>query len=109
MRRATSSNASSQPTRRPAVARAAQRLLQAIGVVVQVLERGRLRADVALAEGVVVVTADGADALALHLDAEPAHGLAEVAGAEVDPGLGHDASDPSSGAGLPRPLTPALY
>ena len=44
----------------------------------------------------------------LDLDAQAAHGLAEVAGAEVDPGLGHDA-DPNSGAGLRRLLTATSY
>ena len=84
-------------------------MLLAVRVDVHVLERRRLGAEEALAERVVRVAADGADALALHLDAEPAHGLAEIAGAVVDSGLGHDGPDPSSGAGLPRPLTPRPY
>jgi hypothetical protein len=44
-----------------------------IRVDVDVLERGGLRAEEAAAEGVVRVAADGADVLALELDAEPAH------------------------------------
>ena len=79
---------------RPAVAGTAERVLLAVRIEVHVLERGRLGAEVALAERVLRVAADGADALVLHLDAQPAHGLAEVAGAVVDAGLGHDGRGP---------------
>ena len=92
---------------RPAVARAPERVLLAVGVDVHVLERGGLRAEKAPAEGVIRVAPDGADPLALHLDAEPAHGFTQVAGSKVEAGLGHGATDPNSGAGLPAPLTPA--
>ena len=45
---------------------------------------GALRADVALAPDVVVVGADLGDAVALDVDLEAAHGLAERAGSVVD-------------------------
>ena len=67
----------------PAVGGAPHGAAQAVRVRVDVLERGRLRADVAAAEGVLFVAADRDDAVALDLDLDPAHGFAEVAGAVV--------------------------
>ena len=62
---------------------------QAVGVLVEVLEGDRLRAEVAAAERVVLVAADREDVGAVRLDLDAAHGFAEVAGAEVGAGDGH--------------------
>ena len=67
----------------PVGAAPAQRPAQPIRVLVQVLERHRLGADVAAAERIVVVAPDREDAIALDADGDAAHRLAEVAGAEV--------------------------
>ena len=69
----------------PAVAAPPDRAPQAVGVVVDVLERHRLRADVAAAEGIVLVAANGEDALAVVLDGDAADGFAEGADPEVGP------------------------
>ena len=68
----------------PSVAVAAHRLLQPVRVVVQVLERGGLRADVTFAEHVFVVAADREDSFAFDLDFDAAHRFTEVAGPSVD-------------------------
>jgi hypothetical protein len=46
---------------------------------VELLERHRLGADVPAAEGIRLIAADGGDAACLHLGADAAHGLVEVA------------------------------
>jgi hypothetical protein len=70
-----------------------ERGAQAVGVVVQLAERGALRADVALAPHIVLVRADLCDAAVLHGDLEAAHRLTERAGVDVDSiaGLAHSA------------------
>ena len=79
----------------PAPAIAQQRRAQPIGVVVQLTERRALGTDVAPAPDVGVVGADALHLAALHLHPQPAHGLAEGAGSDVDSvcgcsgGLGH--------------------
>ena len=67
----------------PLVAVAHHRRPQAVGVVVELAERRALGAEVALAPHVGAVAADAHDALALGLDLEAAHGLAQRAGSKV--------------------------
>lgn len=67
----------------PTIAAAPERSAQAIGVVMELCERRAFRANVTLAENIVPVAADGDDAITIELDGEPAHGLAQVAGAKV--------------------------
>ena len=57
-----------------------ERLADAVGVMMQIGEGRRLRADVAAAEGIVGVAADGADAWAVDVDQQAAHRLAERTG-----------------------------
>ena len=70
--------------RLPAIGRAPHRLAQPVGIVVQVLQGHRLGADMAAAERVLPVAADGDDLVAAVVDLDPAHRLAEVARAMVD-------------------------
>ena len=56
--------------RLPAIADAAHGLLQAIRVIVEVLERGSFGTDVTAAEDVVLVASDGDDLLAFDFDFE---------------------------------------
>ncbi len=67
----------------PRVAVAAHRALQSIRIVMQIRERGALRADVAAAERIGVVAAHRSDALAVDLDREPAGCLAQRTAREV--------------------------
>ena len=62
---------------------AAKRTTQPVGIFVQILEGDGLRTDVAAAQGVVVITADLRDPSVRSLDDDPAHRLAEMAGAMV--------------------------
>ena len=57
---------------------------QPVGIVVNVDERHRLRADVAAAEGVGRIAADADDLVPARADLEAADGLAQVAGAIGD-------------------------
>jgi len=66
-----------------AVLLAAHRVPEPVRVFVDVLERDRLRAQVAPAQRIVAVAADPQDPAALVLDGEPADGFAQVAGAVV--------------------------
>jgi len=70
--------------RHPAITDAADRLLQTIGIVVEVFECRRLRADVALAEDIVVVATYREDLFPLELDFDSTHRLAKVAGTAVN-------------------------
>ena len=63
----------------PACTDAANRTSQAVGVVVDVLVRGPLRADVAAAEGIVPIAADREDLPSGRLDLEPADRVAQIA------------------------------
>ncbi|CRQ80221.1 hypothetical protein PAERUG_E5_London_17_VIM_2_12_12_04692 [Pseudomonas aeruginosa] len=79
--------------RLPLAADPAQRLAQAVGVVLDVLQGHRLGTDMAAAEAVLRVALDRADPrhaalVALGLDGEPADGLAEMARTVVE-GLAH--------------------
>ncbi len=67
----------------PPRAPAAQRPAQPVGVVLDVLQGDRLGTDVAAAERIVPVAADGHDPLAGELDLDAADRLAQVAGAVV--------------------------
>jgi hypothetical protein len=60
----------------PRAALALQRVAQAIGVLVQVFQRSGLGADVAAAGRVSLVALDLANAPAVHVDGNPATGLA---------------------------------
>ena len=66
-----------------ALAPAHERGAQAVGIFVQLAERGPLRTDVPAAPDVVLVRPDLRDGPALYGHAEPAHGLAERAGLHV--------------------------
>jgi hypothetical protein len=66
-----------------AVVPAHHRLAQPVGIVVQVAERRPLGAEVPLGPHVVTVGADQLDPLAAHVDLQPAHRLAQRAGAQV--------------------------
>ena len=57
-----------------------ERLAQAIGIGVELLQRVRFRADVAGAEDVVAIAADVFDLASAHRDGEPAGGFTERAG-----------------------------
>src|SRR5690606_19535303 len=71
-----------RPRRRlEAVAPAHEGLAQAVGVLVQVLERGPLRAQVAVAEHVEAVAPDADDLAVADGDVEAAAGLAQRTGA----------------------------
>jgi hypothetical protein len=56
--------------------------LQPVRVGLELAEQGPLRAQVAAAEHVELVTADRDDAVTLHLEAQPAGGLAQRAGSD---------------------------
>ena len=80
-----------------------QRPAQAVGVLVQLLERAALRADEPVAEHVVAVAADAHHLLARpHRDLQSARGLAQRAGADDGAVLrrGLDGGHPPT---LPRP------
>src|SRR5262245_3232896 len=66
----------------PRVAGALERAADSVGVVVEVLEGDGLGADVAAAEGVIVVAADAEDLAVLVLDGDTAVGFTEAAGGE---------------------------
>src|SRR5690606_33338389 len=63
--------------RLPRRADAAHRLLQAVGVGVEVLQREHLRADVPAAEGVELVSANRDHPVPIDVDVDPTHRLAE--------------------------------
>lgn len=85
----------------PSVLGATDRMAQPVGVGVDVLERDRLGAHVATAEGVVVVATDGGDLfIVVHGHDDAAHGLAETAGALV--GARHDELRSIGDRGLAR-------
>ena len=65
------------------------------GIVVQVFEGRRLRADVSAAEDVVLVAADRHDLIAVDLDLDAAHRFAEVAGSVVGGGASIERIYPS--------------
>jgi hypothetical protein len=67
----------------PAGGGAPDGLAEPVRVLMEILERDGLGADVALAERILLIASDGGDATTSGLDAQSAHGLAEVAGAEV--------------------------
>ena len=67
----------------PLVAVADHRHADAVGVVVQFAERGALRAEEALAPHIGAVAAHPRDPVAVGLDLQAAHRLAQRAGAEV--------------------------
>ena len=64
--------------------RRTHRRAQAIGILVQVLQRGAFGADETAAEDVIVVAADAGYPIAAQRDREPAGGFAERAVAIVD-------------------------
>ena len=78
-----------------------QRTAQAIGILVQLLERGALGTDEPVAEHVLSVASDAHDLVAPQRDLEPAGRLAEGAGAER--GAGRPASVMASS--VPHPVT----
>ena len=82
-RSATRAKASSQPISRHSLPDAPQRAAQPVRIGVHVEERIALGADVAAAEGIGRVAADGDDRLAFVLDLEAADRLAQGAGAEA--------------------------
>lgn len=63
--------------RLPTIADPAHRALQAIGIFVQVLQRKGFGADVTAAEGVTLVATDGDHPIALDVDLDSTHRLAE--------------------------------
>ncbi len=73
----------------PLIAAAAHRVAQAIGVVLDVLQRHCLRTDMAAAEAVEVVALDRKDALAFGLDGQAADGFAQVTGTVMDADVAH--------------------
>ena len=82
-------------------------LAQPVRVVVQMPERGALRAQEAVAPHVVAVGADATHLVAFHLDLEAAHGLTERTGAVVHGAGGHGVPPvgqdrPFAGAGALR-------
>jgi hypothetical protein len=68
----------------PGLAVAHQGSSQAVGIVVEVADGRALGAQVAPAPGVVAVGPDELDLVAGHVDLQPAHRLAQRAGAQVD-------------------------
>jgi len=78
-------------------AHAPHRGAQPVGIVVELGQRRRLGADVAAAERVVVVAADRDDPLALDLDRDAAHRLAEMTGPEVRGHAGNHTLPPPRG------------
>ena len=68
----------------PVIALPAKGTLQAIRVAVEILESDCLRTDMPLAQRVLGVAAYRDDAVALKMDFDAAHGLAEIAGSVVD-------------------------
>ena len=82
----------------PAASDATYRSCQPIRILIQVFQRGCFRAHISSAEDVALVAANRYDVLAVDLDLEAAHRLAQVAGAVVDGLLSaHAASIPRSG------------
>ncbi|EAU66865.1 conserved hypothetical protein [Stigmatella aurantiaca DW4/3-1] len=88
----------------PSARGALHRVAQPVRVLVQVLERHRLGADVSPAERILGVPADGGDAASFHFDANPTHGLTKVACAEVSlcSGGGRHGPEPTPAHGLPE-------
>ena len=60
------------------------RLVQAVGIILQVGNRGCLGTDMATAEHMVGIAPDRQDLAPLHLDQDAAIGFADMAGAGVD-------------------------
>ena len=85
MRRSISSNAAAQEISSQPSARAPQRPAQPVGVLVQVLERDGLRADVPATQHVVAVRLDREHLAVAVLDDDAAHRLAETAGPVMQP------------------------
>ena len=68
----------------PTLRSAADRIFQAVFIVVKISERSSLRANVAAAEGIVFVTADIEALVARGCDLDPADRFAEIAIAIMD-------------------------
>src|SRR5207244_9577775 len=75
---------------------------QPVRILVQILQGHCLRADVALAEDVLVVATNGEDPLAVDLNGQAAHCLAQRAGPEVRMGSHEFASYLQSQGGYSR-------
>ena len=73
----------------PLFAAAAHGVAQAIGVVLDVLQRHCLRTDMAAAEAVEGVALDRKDALAFGLDGQTADGFAQMTGTVMDADVAH--------------------
>ena len=67
----------------PAALGLPDRLFQAVRILVQVLQRNRLRADMSPAQWIIFITLDGCDPTVLQFDCDTAHGLAKVTGTIV--------------------------
>jgi hypothetical protein len=88
--------------RLPTIPHASYRLLQAVGVVVEVFQRRGLRANVTSAEDVSFVAAYRHDFFAVDLDLDSAHRFAEVASSVVGGGLAAHLSPASFAAATKR-------
>jgi len=95
----------------PALRRAANRIAQAIVVVMDVLQGDRLRADIATTERIVLVAADIELAIAAHIDLDAANRFTDIAvaimaheGMKLSTFLGRALTPVGrgSGAGLPE-------
>jgi len=86
-----------------AVGAANERLRQAIGIVVQLAERGALRAQVAAAPDIVGIGPDPGDAALLDLDRDASHRLAEGTGPQMGSVAAHRAASGCRAASLRPP------
>ncbi len=92
----------------PPVALTPHRLTEAVGVLVQILERERLRADVPAAEGILLVATHRDDPVVFGDHRHPAHRLAEMTTSMMREG-GHAREDSDLQAFLPDGLRAALH